>query len=61
MLYNETIDAFIDIQPYPSWTLDPELARWIPPTPKPGQPYVYDHIWDEETLSWLEVVIPDQE
>lgn len=52
MLYNETIDAFIDIQPYPSWTLDPELAIWIPPTPKPGEPYVYDHIWDEETLSW---------
>jgi hypothetical protein len=45
--------AFIPPQPYPSWTLNPDTALWDAPTPMPteGGPY----IWDEATLSWVEM------
>ena len=31
MIYNEELDAFIDKQPYPSWTLDQEECIWKSP------------------------------
>ena len=52
--YDADLDAFIDPQPYPSWSLSG--ANWTPPTPMPldGKPYR----WDEPTLAWLESVEP---
>ena len=50
--YDAAIDAFIYPQPYPSWILD-ENARWQAPVPKPDEGKVY--VWDEATLSWVEV------
>ena len=50
--YNSVADVFIIPQPYPSWTLDNNFD-WQPPTPKPTEGYWY---WDEETLTWIEVV-----
>ena len=29
--YNATLDAFIPPQPFPSWTLDNDIADWISP------------------------------
>ena len=58
MIYNKEIDAFINEQPYPSWTLDVNTATWIPPIPKPGEPYVYDHTWNEENKSWDPISVP---
>lgn len=29
--YNEELDAFIDIQPFPDWTLNEETCKWEPP------------------------------
>lgn len=49
--YDETLDAFIAPQPYPSWTLDNTTADWVPPTPYPDDGKLYT--WDESTKSWL--------
>ena len=50
--YDATLDAFIYPQPYPSWVLD-ENAQWQAPVPKPDDGKLY--VWDEATLSWVEV------
>lgn len=51
--YDPVADVFIAPQPYPSWVLD-ENYDWQPPVPEPseGGPWV----WDEDSLSWVEVV-----
>jgi hypothetical protein len=36
-----------------SWTLDIETGGFIPPTPRPEDEKTY--MWDEATLSWIEV------
>lgn len=56
--YDAERDAFIAPQPYPSWTLD-DNARWEAPVSfpiffDPDNPKYYN--WNEETLSWDEVV-----
>ena len=43
--------AFIDPQPYPSWTLNSETALWESPVPYPNDGGMY--VWDEATTSWL--------
>lgn len=45
--------AFISPQPFPSWVLNPDTALWDAPVPMPteGGPWV----WDEDSLSWVEV------
>lgn len=45
--------AFIPPQPFPSWALNPNTALWDAPVPMPseGGPWV----WDEATLSWVEL------
>jgi len=48
--YHSNLDAFITPQPYPSWTLNEELKKWIPPVPHPGDELMYE--WDEESLDW---------
>lgn len=50
--YDADADVFIAPQPFPSWTLDAN-HDWQPPTPRPseGGPWM----WDEETLSWVEI------
>ena len=50
--YDAAIDACIYPQPSPSWILD-ENARGQAPVPKPDDGKVY--VWDEATLSWVEV------
>jgi hypothetical protein len=50
--YDETRDAFIPPQPYPSWTLVEQTCHWESPVeypPMTGQIY---H-WDESSLSWV--------
>ena len=52
--YDATRDAFIPPQQFPSWTLDEETCLWNPPTAYPDDDLLYE--WNEETLSWVEVV-----
>lgn len=33
--YDETLKAFIEPKPYPSWILNEETAKWEAPVPKP--------------------------
>ena len=49
--YDAEIDAFIPLKPFESWVLNQETANWEAPVSMPEGNY----IWDEETLSWLEV------
>lgn len=51
-VYDPSRDAFIDIKPYASWTLDENTCIWTAPSPCPpidGKSYV----WDEASLSWI--------
>lgn len=52
--YDAERDAFIPPSPFPSWTLNEDTCLWDAPTPYPddGKPY---H-WDEETLTWIEII-----
>lgn len=52
--YDAANDYFFAPQPYPSWTLDAD-ARWQPPVAMPTDDKMYS--WNEETLSWDEVVL----
>lgn len=49
-IYDAVSDAFIPPQPYPSWVLNIETARWEPPIPYPTDNKIY--VWDEPTKSW---------
>jgi len=52
--YDATRDAFYELQPYPSWTLDEDTCQWESPIPQPrGDDKVYE--WDEDTTNWVEV------
>jgi hypothetical protein len=50
--YDSIADVFVAPQPYPSWSLDAN-HDWQAPTPMPTEGR---WIWNEETLSWNEVV-----
>jgi hypothetical protein len=52
--YDESRDAFIAPQPFPSWVLDEDTCQWESPVPYPDDGKVYT--WNEETLSWIETV-----
>lgn len=54
--YDETLDAFIGVQPYPSWTLNSESCLWEAPVPQPTDGILYT--WDEESLSWKQLLLP---
>jgi hypothetical protein len=51
--YDETLDAFIPPQPYPSWVLNEETFSWEAPIPYPSDGK--DYIWDESAVAWVEV------
>jgi hypothetical protein len=52
--YDRERDAFIPPKPFASWTLNEETCRWDPPTPYPTDEKYYE--WNEETLTWQEIV-----
>lgn len=52
-LYDQTRDAFIPPQPYPSWTLNETTCLWDAPVAYPDDGKKYT--WNEETTSWDEV------
>lgn len=54
-LYDETRDAFMPPQPYPSWVLNEETCRWVAPVEMNEDGNSYR--WDEKTISWVEVTL----
>lgn len=53
--YDDVNDVFIPPKPYPSWILSTETFIWESPIPYPATDK--PHLWNEETLSWKEMVI----
>ena len=54
MVYNEELDAFIEVKPYPSWILNSDTAEWNPPVPRP-ESETEEYTWNEENQSWEQV------
>ena len=50
--YDESRDAFISPQPYPSWVLDEDTCIWKAPIEDPSDDNHY--FWDESSKSWNE-------
>jgi hypothetical protein len=61
MYYDPKRDAFIAASPYPSWILDEEKCIWISPAEKPSEIEGKFLFWDEASVSWQFVDLPDQE
>ena len=53
--YSSDADLFISPQPYESWTLDSNYD-WQAPVARPAEGM---WSWNEETLAWVEVVVPE--
>lgn len=51
--YNEYKDAFIRPKAYDSFIFNEETCIWEPPIPYPDDEKLY--IWNEETVSWVEI------
>jgi hypothetical protein len=54
--YNEVEDIFISPQPYPSWVRTGSF--WNAPIPMPTDGARYS--WNEDELSWEELVLPTE-
>ena len=55
--YDAGRDAFIPPKPYASWTLNDTTCLWDAPVAMPTDGKVYT--WNEETVNWVEVVLPE--
>ncbi len=53
--YDESRDAFIAPQNFPSWILDEDSCTWNPPVEYPSDGKIY--LWDEDSISWIELVL----
>lgn len=51
--YDPNRDAFIPPKPFESWTLNEDTCLWESPFPYPNDGGLY--IWDETSVSWVEV------
>lgn len=52
--FDQDRDAFIPPKPFESWVLDEQTCNWEAPMPYPQDDKTYK--WDEEEVSWVEVV-----
>ena len=53
--YDAVNDVFVAPKPFPSWTLDSN-HDWQAPVARPSEGM---WSWNEETLAWVEVVVPE--
>ena len=52
--YDAQRDAFIPAKPYASWTLNEQTCQWDAPIQYPSDDKRY--VWDEQTISWKEIL-----
>lgn len=52
--YDADRDAFIPPKPHNSWVLDENTCQWKTPIPVPTDGK--DYAWDEDSVSWIEIV-----
>jgi hypothetical protein len=50
--YDRVHDVFIHPQPFPSWTLNAETGKWIPPVEMPTVSETTHYKWDELEQNW---------
>jgi hypothetical protein len=55
--YDMMRNAFIAPKPFNSWLLNENTCIWEAPVPYPADGKEYG--WDEATLSWVEIVKPE--
>lgn len=48
--YDEELDAFLDVKPFPSWTLNEDTLLWEAPVPRPEDGTFY--WWNEDAGEW---------
>lgn len=53
--YDENHDAFIAPKPFASWLFNDNSLDWYAPVPYPEDGNYYE--WNEETLSWQQIII----
>jgi hypothetical protein len=58
--YDSVKDIFIEPKPFPSWVFNETTCSWDAPVEFPFDSGV-PHDWDEATLSWVPVKIPNEE
>jgi hypothetical protein len=51
MLYDQNRDAFIEQQPFSSWSINETTCIWEAPTPRPTDDN--DYYWNEAALCWV--------
>ena len=51
-IFDSNLNIFKNEQPFPSWTLDTNTGRYIPPVPLPDTLFKRYFIWDEELQNW---------
>ena len=54
--YDVTRDAFIPPKPFNSWVLNEDTCVYEAPIPMPNDGKMYS--WNEDTLAWIEITIP---
>ena len=52
--YDQDRDAFIPPKLYESWVLNEETCLWESPIPYPEDGK--DYFWDEDSLTWAEII-----
>ena len=57
-VFDEGRDAFMTVQPYPSWTLDENTCFWKPPVPEPLAVSGGYYKWNEATVNWVYIPHP---
>ena len=50
-IYDADLNAFINPQPFPSWTLNKTTCIWEPPSAHPDD-WSKQYVWDEPRLQW---------
>lgn len=51
--YDSDFDAFIELQPFPSWKLNYETFKWEAPIQQPEPGDTYRWIWSEYNKEWV--------
>jgi hypothetical protein len=61
-IYDQVRDAFIAQKPHNSWVLDENKCTYKAPVPLPTKPWPDNiiYLWDEETVSWKEFNLSEQ-
>lgn len=57
-LHFSGLNKFQPMKPYDSWTWDLEAFAWLPPVARPVEEGKFFD-WDEESLSWVEIPLPE--